>query len=176
MGITGLGLIILNYVAMWMLFKKAGEEGWKGLIPFYNEYIYCKLANCIKLFWADLILSIVLYSGAAFIFVTGMIASFGSLLGYHGDFGYTLYNILGATMFTLVPFVFIALFVTIAKTILKIFINLKFVSCFTDEIVFKVLAGIGSFSPFFVTLVVTRSIIGFGGKYNYTPPVVKEDE
>ena len=175
MGITGLGLMILNYVALWMLFKKAGEEGWKGLIPFYNEYIYCRLANCVKLFWADLILSLVLYSGVLFIFVTGMIASFGSLLGFHGDFEYILYNILGASMFTLVPFVFISFFIVIAKTIIKIFINLKFVSCFTDEAVFKVLAGIGSFSPFFVTLVVTRSIIGFDEKYVYTAPVQDGD-
>ncbi len=30
---------ILMYVAQWKLFTKAGEEGWKCLIPIYNGYV-----------------------------------------------------------------------------------------------------------------------------------------
>lgn len=31
-------LLILSYVARWMIFEKMGIEGWKSLIPFYNQY------------------------------------------------------------------------------------------------------------------------------------------
>ena len=65
---------ILFYVALvigqWKIFEKAGEEGWKSLIPFYNAYILWKIAgrNFIELVVATVIvvvLSIVLGSIAA---------------------------------------------------------------------------------------------------------------
>lgn len=40
-----MGLIMLFLMAMnWMIFVKAGEAGWKSLIPFYNSYISYKIA------------------------------------------------------------------------------------------------------------------------------------
>ena len=33
----------LMIVAMWKIFVKAGEEGWKAIIPFYNTYILYKI-------------------------------------------------------------------------------------------------------------------------------------
>lgn len=34
---------IISIVAMWKLFEKAGEAGWKAIIPFYNAYIEFKI-------------------------------------------------------------------------------------------------------------------------------------
>ena len=34
---------ILLIVAWWKLFTKAGEKGWKAIIPFYNFYVQCKI-------------------------------------------------------------------------------------------------------------------------------------
>lgn len=34
-----IGLLIFIYVCKWRLFKKAGQPGWKALIPFYSLYI-----------------------------------------------------------------------------------------------------------------------------------------
>lgn len=34
---------IIAFVAMWKLFSKAGEAGWKCLIPIYNSYILFKI-------------------------------------------------------------------------------------------------------------------------------------
>lgn len=34
---------IISIVAMWRIFTKAGEKGWKAIIPFYNVYILFKL-------------------------------------------------------------------------------------------------------------------------------------
>ena len=36
-------VMILTVVAYWKLFVKAGEEGWKSLIPVYSTYIAIKL-------------------------------------------------------------------------------------------------------------------------------------
>jgi len=36
--------IVLVIVGQWKLFEKAGEAGWKSLIPFYNSYILFKIA------------------------------------------------------------------------------------------------------------------------------------
>ncbi|MGI5989404.1 MAG: DUF5684 domain-containing protein [Lachnospiraceae bacterium] len=35
---------ILLIVAQWKIFEKAGEAGWKSIIPFYNQYILFKIA------------------------------------------------------------------------------------------------------------------------------------
>lgn len=43
---------ILLMVGMWKLFAKAGEPGWKSLIPAYNEYIIFKISWKPSMFWA----------------------------------------------------------------------------------------------------------------------------
>ena len=35
---------ILQIIAMWNIFKKAGQPGWKSLIPVYNYYILFKIS------------------------------------------------------------------------------------------------------------------------------------
>ena len=30
---------------IWIIFEKAGEEGWKAIIPFYNAYILFRIAG-----------------------------------------------------------------------------------------------------------------------------------
>ncbi|NLW65320.1 MAG: zinc ribbon domain-containing protein [Clostridiales bacterium] len=39
----GLVLSIITVAALWILFQKAGEEGWAAVIPFYNLYILYKI-------------------------------------------------------------------------------------------------------------------------------------
>lgn len=52
-GMVGAGIVgtIVSIVAVifilamnWIIFTKAGEAGWKSLIPFYNSYILYKIA------------------------------------------------------------------------------------------------------------------------------------
>ena len=40
-----LAAIVLSIVTMWKVFTKAGEAGWKSLIPFLNLYILFKIAG-----------------------------------------------------------------------------------------------------------------------------------
>lgn len=42
---------ILVIIAKWKIFVKAGEKGWKSLIPFYSDYILFKLFWETKWFW-----------------------------------------------------------------------------------------------------------------------------
>lgn len=40
-----LAALLLLIVAEWMIFTKAGEKGWKSLIPVYRSYILVKIAD-----------------------------------------------------------------------------------------------------------------------------------
>ncbi len=42
---------ILMVIANWKIFKKAGEPGWKSIIPIYNVYIMFKIVNMKSWFW-----------------------------------------------------------------------------------------------------------------------------
>ena len=55
-----LAIIIAVYAAFWRLFEKAGEEGWKGIIPIYNEYKLFELATGNG--WRILLLLIPIYN------------------------------------------------------------------------------------------------------------------
>lgn len=63
-GLMTIGLIsivfwILLIVARWKIFTKAGEAGWKSIIPVYSDYVQWRIAwNKTGLFWAMLALAI----------------------------------------------------------------------------------------------------------------------
>ena len=42
---------ILTIIAAWRIIEKAGDKGWKALIPIYNVYILFKVAGCPVWFW-----------------------------------------------------------------------------------------------------------------------------
>lgn len=42
--IISIAITVLTLVAMWKIFVKAGKEGWKCLIPFYNTYCLYDIA------------------------------------------------------------------------------------------------------------------------------------
>lgn len=41
----GIAIVVLQIVANWKLFTKAGEKGWKAIIPFYNTAILYKISG-----------------------------------------------------------------------------------------------------------------------------------
>ena len=43
--IVVLVLFVLLVIAYWKIFEKAGEAGWKSIIPIYNTYIITKIAT-----------------------------------------------------------------------------------------------------------------------------------
>ncbi len=70
-GILGIGIgmivfiILIWYVfqviANWKIFAKFGEPGWKAIIPLYNEYIRYKATWNAKIFWIDLVMSVLAF-------------------------------------------------------------------------------------------------------------------
>ena len=51
--------IILLVIALWKAFTKAGEAGWKAIIPFYNIYIMYKIAGYKNWFWYTLLIAVI---------------------------------------------------------------------------------------------------------------------
>lgn len=43
--VGALAILVLQIVANWKLFVKAGEKGWKAIIPFYNTAILFKISG-----------------------------------------------------------------------------------------------------------------------------------
>lgn len=43
--IIGLVITVLQIIAMWKIFTKAGEAGWKSIIPIYNLVILFKISG-----------------------------------------------------------------------------------------------------------------------------------
>ena len=79
-GITGLiiGLIrcVLLIIAMWKIFTKAWEAGWKSLIPIYNIYIWFKIVGMKKWFWWMLLVPFCLW------LIAGFMGEWSSVEGY----------------------------------------------------------------------------------------------
>ncbi len=70
--ILSMTLSILMIVSLWKIFKKAGKPGWASIIPIYNIYIMCEIAekewwyvllSCVP--FANIYAMIVLYNGMA---------------------------------------------------------------------------------------------------------------
>ena len=49
---------ILQVIAYWKIFTKAGEEGWKSIIPIYNGYVQYRLTWDVQYFWVALGLAV----------------------------------------------------------------------------------------------------------------------
>src|SRR5215469_9590218 len=56
---SAIGALLLVYLVVfifyaacyWKIFTKAGQEGWKAIIPFYNLYIACKIVGRSPWLW-----------------------------------------------------------------------------------------------------------------------------
>ncbi|MGN1268715.1 MAG: DUF5684 domain-containing protein [Candidatus Aphodocola sp.] len=79
--ILGMALSIFFIVAMWKVFVKAGKPGWAALIPIYNIYIMCEIAE--KEWWYILLLCVpILNIYAMFVIYDGIAKKFGKTTGF----------------------------------------------------------------------------------------------
>lgn len=46
---------LIQIIANWLIFRKAGESGWKSIIPIYSDYTVFKFSWSTKAFWIMLI-------------------------------------------------------------------------------------------------------------------------
>ena len=54
--ITEVIAAVMIAAGLWKIFVKAGDKGWKGVIPFYNSYIVFKLVWKVKFFFAEMLM------------------------------------------------------------------------------------------------------------------------
>ncbi|MBO7720615.1 hypothetical protein J6S35_03235 [Candidatus Saccharibacteria bacterium] len=59
--VASIAVAILMIVAMWKLFTKAGEKGWKSLIPIYDIYILFKISGAKSWFWGLVVAEIIVF-------------------------------------------------------------------------------------------------------------------
>ena len=50
---------VLQVIAYWRIFTKAGEAGWKSLIPIYNTYVQYRISWDAKFFWILALIAVV---------------------------------------------------------------------------------------------------------------------
>ena len=60
--VFALAWYILQVVAYWKIFTKAGEAGWKSIIPVYNTYTPYKMTWSASMFWIWLLCTCLLYT------------------------------------------------------------------------------------------------------------------
>jgi hypothetical protein len=85
--------LLLVFASLWMVFVKAGEPGWKGIIPVYNIFVMVKIAG--KPWWWFLLLFI---PGVNIIIAVLLNIAFAARFGQGAIFG------LGLTFFGFIFF------------------------------------------------------------------------
>lgn len=79
--IFSLVLLVIMIAAMWRIFTKAGEEGWKAIIPIYNIVVLLKIVG--RPWWWLLLMLIPLVNIVVGIMVMNDLSkSFGHGLGF----------------------------------------------------------------------------------------------
>ena len=80
--LINLVVYILSIVANYRLFEKAGEEGWKAIIPFYNYFVLCRIVMGDSLwFWLGFVPGINVFGRFYIRFKTG--EAYGKTTGFN---------------------------------------------------------------------------------------------
>ena len=73
--------VVIMIAAMWKVFTKAGEEGWKAIIPIYNYYVLLKIVGRPG-WWLVLYLIPIVNLIIAIIVLNDLSKSFGKGVGF----------------------------------------------------------------------------------------------
>ncbi|MBR3233161.1 hypothetical protein IKF74_02695 [Candidatus Saccharibacteria bacterium] len=81
--IFALVFYVLLIVAWWKVFTKAGEAGWKSIIPIYNIYIFCRIIGInfwIYAFAIPIVLSILFTIATGNVTDASQLSTFGTIM------------------------------------------------------------------------------------------------
>jgi hypothetical protein len=85
-------LWVVSVIALWKVFEKAGEPGWKAIIPFYNWYVLFQIAGRNGLWFL-----------ALFIPIVGLVVSIMLAIDLAKHFGKsTLFGVVGLWLFSII--------------------------------------------------------------------------
>ena len=88
-----LAFLVILIVGMWKVFVKAGEEGWKSIIPFYNTYTLFRIAG--RNGWGFLLLFIPFVNLIVLIVISIDLAKHFGKSTVFGIVGLWLFSIIG---------------------------------------------------------------------------------
>ncbi|MBQ1505884.1 MAG: hypothetical protein IIZ48_03850 [Erysipelotrichales bacterium] len=76
---------LLSIIGLWKIFSNQGVEGWKALIPFYNDLTFAKMVNEEKKGYRQLYASIALLVSFFGILILGIIMYTNSTVTFEND-------------------------------------------------------------------------------------------
>ncbi len=91
--IWSLIILLVMVIALWKVFTKAGEPGWKSLIPIYNSYVLVKISG--RPGWWFLLFFIPIVSLVVYIMVSIDIAKAFGKSATFGVVGLWLFSFIG---------------------------------------------------------------------------------
>lgn len=57
--LLGIAIAVVEIIALWKVFTKAGEPGWAAIVPIYNTYVMTKIAGYNPLMFLLLLVPLV---------------------------------------------------------------------------------------------------------------------
>jgi hypothetical protein len=88
--IIAFAFAIFILVAMWRIFTKAGQPGWKAIIPLYNTYILLKIVGRPGWWLLLFLASVIPFVGAIVTLVVAVIVYNDLAKSFGRDVGYTI--------------------------------------------------------------------------------------
>ncbi len=119
-----LAAAILVIIGTWKILEKAGEQGWKSLIPFYNNYTLYKVFWEKKWFWISLIPTVLTTIGVVYLVTIGMMALIfvNGFSDYNSSIATGMVSIVGAVLLIIAGGIF--------SFVLKAILNIKIAKAF----------------------------------------------
>jgi hypothetical protein len=104
--LIGFILYVLMVVARWKMFVKAGQPGWKAIIPVYNTYTLYEVVWDTRFFWIYLATCLLYFVCTAFsgayvvqgnqIIVTGQGNFFMDIIGFVASIGMLVFAVMSS--------------------------------------------------------------------------------
>ena len=102
MGIIGFVVIILKIIATWKIFVKAGQAGWKCLIPIYNTVVLYKIAGISPLWVLSYLAACIPVLGPLFILGVSIYAMVNLSRAFGKEDAFAVGLVLLNTIFTMI--------------------------------------------------------------------------
>ena len=137
---ASMAVAALIMVASWHLFKKLGMPGWKGLIPFYSDYMLFKTVWRTKPFW------VLVISGGVYCLVT-MISTVIFIVSLAVSSSRGSYNIVPAIVIFAAFFGLLTLAIAVISIVIGIKLNIRLAKTFGKGVGFAL--GLTFITPVF---------------------------
>lgn len=95
-------LAVLQIIAMWKIFSKAGEAGWKSIIPIYNCIILFKISGLSPWLVLVYLASVIPFVGWIIVLVINVLQANGLAKSFGKSTGFTVGLVLVPSIFYLI--------------------------------------------------------------------------